>query len=179
MELVRLSYGGMWKQCVGRNYLRIGNTPTSVNYRTHFVRVLFGNNRQVSILTVGSGLLLGLGAWLGYPILGVSYWLWPTSLTDWAFILGFILLAAGVSFERGGLLAAWWVNIPTHVAISHYVYSGTFVVLPFRNDFLSYLVISAEIAFLYGVIGYFLGMVSRWVFNRFTILDRRVSKYSN
>lgn len=137
-----------------------------MNYRTRVTRLLFGTNRQGALLTVGIGILLGLTAWLAYPVLEEGYALWPTSLVDWAFVLGYTLLAAGVAFDRAGLLAAWWVNIPAHVAMGHYVYSDGFVILPFRSDFLSYLVIATMIAFLYGTLGYIFGVLSRWGFNR-------------
>lgn len=137
-------------------------------YRTHLARLLVGSNRRASLLTVGIGILFGVGAWLGYPILGVSYWLLPSSLIDWAFVFSFIFLAAGVAFDRAGFLAAWWVNHPAHIAISHYYFTfhGTLVVLPFESDFLSYLVISAPITCMYGILGYLIGRASRWTLDR-------------
>lgn len=145
-----------------------------MDYRTQLTRHLCGTNRQGTILTVGIGLLFGLGAWLAYPILGEEYWPLPRSVMDWVFVLGFILLAAGVAFDRAGFLAAWWVNIPAHVAMSHYVYSSGFVVLPFRSDFLSYLYIATMIAFVYGVLGYLIGRASWWAIHRGPISgDRR------
>lgn len=139
-------------------------------------RVLFGTDRRASILAIGAGVLLGLGAGLAYPLLGVEYWLGLLTLIDWLFFGTFTLIAAGIAFERAGLLASWWVNYPAHVAISYYYYgfqSGTFVVLPFENEFLFYLVISAAIAFLYGSLGYFLGTVGRWGVDRSRSTDGR------
>lgn len=106
-----------------------------------------------------------------YPLFGFDYWPMPHSPMDWVFVFGFVILAAGVAFDRAGFLAAWWVNIPAHVAMSHYVYSSGFVHLPFQNDFLSYLVIAAMIAFVYGVLGYFIGQAGRWWFDRATFSD--------
>ena len=63
------------------------------------------------------------------------------------------------------------MTLPAHVAISYYVFSGSFVVLPFRSDLLSFLVISAPIALLYGGIGYALGTVSRWGVDRAATTD--------
>ena len=75
--------------------------------RSRCRRLLIGTNRQGAVLTVGIGLLFGVATWLLYPILGVEYWLWPSSLDEWAFAFGFVLLAAGIAFDRAGLLAAW------------------------------------------------------------------------
>ena len=108
-----------------------------------------------------------MAVWGIYPIFDVKYWLWPSSLIDWGFVFGFIFLAAAVTLYGSGLLAAWWVSFPAHVTLAHYVYSQNgFVVLPFQNDLLSYVVISAAIASIYAVVGYLLGIVCRWVIDR-------------
>lgn len=142
-----------------------------MDFLAQLTRLLVGTNRRGVLLTVASGPLLEVGAWLGYPLLGEEYWLMPHSVIDWVFVVGFVGLAAGVAYGCAGFLAAWWVNIPSHVAMSHYVYSDGFVVLPFRNDVLSYLVIAGMIAFVYAVLGYGLGIASRWAF-RTTCSDR-------
>lgn len=135
-----------------------------MNYQERVARLLFGSNRQGVLVATAIGILLGVGAWLIYPMLGVEYWLWPSSLIDWGFVVGFVLLATGVAFYRSGLLATWWMSFPAHVVLAHYFYysQSGFVVLPFQNDLLSFALISATIALFYGLVGYLLGTVSRW-----------------
>ena len=146
-----------------------------MNYQEDVDQVLFGTYRQIALLATGISILLGVGVWLIYPTLGVEYWLWPSSLIDWTFVIGFIFLAAGVAFYRAGLLAACWVSFPAHVALAHFYYSQHgFVILPFQNDLLSYALISAMIAIFYGLIGYFLGTVSRWGIDRSSFSNPKV-----
>jgi|GEM_PF-3087284 len=148
---------------IASKYLVLHFRVVSMHYREAGALVLFGTSRQNSLLATGSGILLGVSVWLLDPILGVEYWLWPSSLVDWAVVAGSVLLVAGVTFDRAGLLAACWVNFPAHVAFAHHHYSQTgFVVLPFQNDLLSYALISAQIAVFYGLLGYLLGTASRW-----------------
>lgn len=135
-------------------------------------KILFGANRQATLLALGLGGVLGPGAWIAEPLLGVSYWWWPTSPMDWAFVVCFILLATGVAFYRSGFLAACWVSFPAHIVYAHYFYADQFgfVALPIQNDLLFYVLISATFAVFYATIGFLLGTVSRWGRNQLPLI---------
>ena len=139
---------------------------SDVNHLEWAGRILFGSNRRGALLVLGLAVLLGLGTWLIYPILGVSYWLMPASLVDWAFISGFLLLPAGVASTRAGLLASLWVNIPTHVVIGYHFYNyrgGGIVVFGYTGSRTADIIlVSGLIAVIYGFVGYLLGTAIRW-----------------
>lgn len=136
-----------------------------MNYRGRASTVLFGSNRRTALLVAVIAVLLGGGTWLGYPILGTSYWLWPVSLVDWAFVFGFILLSAGVASARVGLLASVWVIVPTHVVIGYYVYTsggGGIVYFGYTGSrTIDIVLISGLFAIPYGLMGYLLGTAIR------------------
>lgn len=137
-----------------------------MKYREVGGRLLLGTNQQAALLGVGVGVLLTVAVWLLHSIIGVQYWLGPHSLIDWVFVIGFVLVTAVVAFHRSGLLVAIWVSFPAHILLAQYQFSHGFVVLPFQNDLLSYIYISAVIAGSYGLVGYLLGTVSRRTIGR-------------
>lgn len=144
-----------------------------MNNRERAGRVLFGSNRRGALLVVGLAILLGVGTWLVYPVLGLRYWLLPASLVDWAFVFGFLLLPAGVAFTRAGLLASLWVDIPTHVVTRYYFYNyygGRIVVFGYTGSrTVDIILVSGLIAVLYGLMGYLLGTAIRWCKGQLTL----------
>jgi hypothetical protein len=136
-----------------------------MNYRDAAVRFCFGRNRRGALLATGLGILVGGVVWLLIWGFDIRYWPGLHFGVNWAFVGGFVLLSAGVAFFRAGLLAAWWVSFPAHIALTHAQWwaERDFWTLPFQNNFLSFTVIAAEIALVYGLIGLLLGTVGRWV----------------
>lgn len=137
-----------------------------MTYRDRAGRLLIGSNASGALLVVGGAILVGVCTWLVYPVLGVEYWVRPTSLAEWVLLGGFLLVPAGVAVIRGGLLAALWVNIPAHVVIGFYYFidqSGRIVVFGYTGSrSVDIIVVSGVIAVLYGATGYLLGSVIWW-----------------
>jgi hypothetical protein len=125
-------------------------------------RVLLGSDQESARTAAALGVVVGLAAWTLRRLAGVSYWWWPTLPADWTFVACFVLLAAGVAYDRAGVLAACWVTFPAHVVYAHHFYASHsgFLVLPLQHDVFSVLA-SVPFAVLYGTVGYFLGATSR------------------